>query len=77
MLECSPPGAEHAGRYGQQAGGTHPTGMHSCLVSRFEAKKNYSIEQKWKQKQKDQRKSDKRQRNDSLLIPILFSVNGP
>ena len=21
----------HAGRYGQQAGGTHPTGMHSCL----------------------------------------------
>ena len=26
-----PPGAVHAGRYGQQAGGTHPTGMHSCL----------------------------------------------
>ena len=25
-----PPGAVHAGRYGQQAGGTHPTGMHSC-----------------------------------------------
>ena len=25
-----PPGALHAGRYGQQAGGTHPTGMHSC-----------------------------------------------
>ena len=24
-----PPGAVHAGRYGQQAGGTHPTGMHS------------------------------------------------
>ena len=24
------PGAVHAGRYGQQAGGTHPTGMHSC-----------------------------------------------
>ena len=21
----------HAGRYGQQAGGTHPTGMHTCL----------------------------------------------
>ena len=29
------PGAVHAGRYGQQAGGTHPTGMHSCLDSRF------------------------------------------
>ena len=28
----SPPGAVHAGRYGQQAGGTHPTGMHSCLI---------------------------------------------
>ena len=24
------PGAEHAGRYGQRAGGTHPTGMQSC-----------------------------------------------
>ena len=33
-----PPGADtppsravHAGRYGQQAGGMHPTGMQSCL----------------------------------------------
>ena len=26
-----PPRAVHAGKYGQQAGGTHPTGMHSCL----------------------------------------------
>ena len=26
-----PPGTEHAGRYGQRAGGTHPTGMQSCL----------------------------------------------
>ena len=25
-----PPGAVHAGRYGHQAGGTHPTGMHTC-----------------------------------------------
>ena len=25
------PGAVHAGRYGQQADGTHPTGMHCCL----------------------------------------------
>ena len=25
-----PPGAEHAGRYGQRAGGMHPTGMQSC-----------------------------------------------
>ena len=24
------PCAMHAGRYGQQAGGMHPTGMHSC-----------------------------------------------
>ena len=28
----TPPGAVHAGRYGQQAGGTHPTGMHSCCL---------------------------------------------
>ena len=30
----TPPGAVHvhAGRDGQQAGGTHPTGMHSCLL---------------------------------------------
>ena len=27
-----PPGAVHAGRYGQQAGGTHPTGVHSCFL---------------------------------------------
>ena len=26
------PGSVHAGRYGQQAGGTHPTGMHSYLA---------------------------------------------
>ena len=26
-----PPCAMHAGRYGQQAGGMHPTGMHTCL----------------------------------------------
>ena len=26
---ADPSGAVHAGRYGQQAGGTHPTGMHS------------------------------------------------
>ena len=28
---CSHPGAVHAGRYGQQAGGTHPTEIHTCL----------------------------------------------
>ena len=31
----TPPGAVHAGRYGQQAGGTHITGMHSCLFFIF------------------------------------------
>ena len=30
--EHIPSGAVHAGRYGQQAGGTHPTGMHSCFI---------------------------------------------
>ena len=28
--QTPPPEAEHAGRYDQRAGGTHPTGMHSC-----------------------------------------------
>ena len=28
----SPRQVVHAGRYGQQAGGTHPTGMHSCSI---------------------------------------------
>ena len=28
----TPAGAVHAGRYGQQASGTHPTGMHSFYV---------------------------------------------
>ena len=27
----TPPRTVHAGRYGQQAGGTHPTGMHTYL----------------------------------------------
>ena len=31
--EQTPPGTEHAGRYGQRAGGMHPTGMQSCFVS--------------------------------------------
>ena len=29
----TPPAAEHAGRYGQCAGGPHPTGMQSCFES--------------------------------------------
>ena len=29
--QVHPPEAVHVGRYGQLAGGTHPTGMHSCL----------------------------------------------
>ena len=29
--EQTPPHAVHAGKYGQQAGGTHPTVMHTCL----------------------------------------------
>ena len=29
-LDQAPPSAVHAGRYGQQAGGRHPTGMQSC-----------------------------------------------
>ena len=28
-----PPCAMHAGRYGQQVGGMHPTGMHTCSLS--------------------------------------------
>ena len=34
--QVHPLGAVHAGRYGQQAGGTHPTGMHSCGIGIFE-----------------------------------------
>ena len=30
-----PPSAVHAGRYGQQAGGMHPTGMQSCMLCKF------------------------------------------
>ena len=29
---CTPSDAEHAERYGQYAGGTHPTGMQSCCI---------------------------------------------
>ena len=31
----TPPGAVHAGRYAQQADGTHPTGMQSCFFLYF------------------------------------------
>ena len=31
-----PPGTEHAGRYGQRADGTHPTGMQSCCCNILE-----------------------------------------
>ena len=30
--EADPPCAVHAGRYGQQAGGAHPTGIHTCFT---------------------------------------------
>ena len=33
--QTPPPCAAHAGRYGQQAGGTHPTGMQSCFSRCF------------------------------------------
>ena len=32
LRQVHPQGAVQAGRYGQQVDGTHPTGMHSCLV---------------------------------------------
>ena len=31
----TPPSTGHAGRYGQRAGGTHPTGMQSCSILIF------------------------------------------
>ena len=34
----TPPGAEHAGRCGQRAGGTHPTGMLSCYSCYYHKK---------------------------------------
>ena len=35
LADTPTPGAVHAGRYGQQAGGTHPTGMHSCFYQLY------------------------------------------
>ena len=32
-LAADTPAAVHAGRHGQQAGGTHPTGMYYCSVN--------------------------------------------
>ena len=44
------PEGVHAGRYGQQAGSTHPTGMHSCVMifltlfwQRLSFKENYRL----------------------------------
>ena len=33
----TPPSTVHAGRYGQQSGGTHPTGMDTCLDRKIRA----------------------------------------
>ena len=33
VAEPPPPRSSASGRYDQQAGGTHPTGMHSCLIN--------------------------------------------
>ena len=40
MMGYHPPGTEHAGRYGQRAGGTHPTGMQSCCLNSCERHTN-------------------------------------
>ena len=39
------PSAVHAGRYGQQAGSTHPTGMQSCyyLPTKFQGRNVFSL----------------------------------
>ena len=41
--EQTPPCTVHAGRYGQQAGSMHPTGMQSCLFNRNGFKRNLVI----------------------------------
>ena len=33
--QAPPPRAEHTGRYGQRAGGTHPTVMQSCIITAY------------------------------------------
>ena len=38
-----PSGAVQAGRYGQQAGGTHPNGMHSCYFLADEAASHVEV----------------------------------
>ena len=39
--QTHPPVAVHAGRYGQQGGGTHPTGMQSCFKWNIQSMANY------------------------------------
>ena len=45
---CSHPEAVHAGRYGQQAGSTHPTGMHACCEYFFNANVTKRKRLQWK-----------------------------
>ena len=50
-----PPGADtspctvHAGKYGQQAGGTHPTGMYTCFEVSFKKQGQVTLDftQNW------------------------------
>ena len=44
-----PPCAVHAGRYGQQAGGTHPTGMHTCsnIILKTAGRKTLHLKDPW------------------------------
>ena len=42
-----PPFAVLAGRYGQQADGTHPTGMHTCYVMRMTIYSGLNFRELW------------------------------
>ena len=64
--EQAPPCAVHAGRYGQQAGGMHPTGMQSCFSNTFgrrrwvESKRSFILGVKPKNVHIEQRQSSKK-----------------
>ena len=40
----TPPCAVHAGRYRQEVGGMHPTGMHTCFENNFTSYSVYQLE---------------------------------
>ena len=70
--EQTPPGAVHAGRYGQQAGGTHPTGMFYQLIHTKLQKHRIHDNGRWKVFQRQATGRNVRQKTTFYALKTIF-----